>query len=113
MIQERIKKFSELSFEKQKSKLIDIISKLEDSEWFFQKILKIIKTSNQLKSENLISIYQNIIEFWEKIKNINKKEKEKLMKNLHQKIINIQEKEKNERKNENPDDLLNNLLNNI
>ena len=109
MIQERIQEFSELPFEKQKAKLIAMLGQLEDPEWFFQKVLKTIETSDQITSEQLIDVYKDIIEFGEELQNITKQEAQDLMNKLHQKILDLHKQEELERAEENPDDLLNNI----
>lgn len=109
MIQERVKEFSELSFEKQKSKLIAMLGQIEDPEWFFQKVLKTIETSDQITSEQLTEVYKDIIEFGEELQNLTKQEEQDLMSKLHQKILDLHKQEDIEMAEESPDDLLNNI----
>lgn len=109
MIQERVQEFSELTFEKQKTKLIAILSQLEDPEWFFEKVLKTVETSDTLTSENLTEVYKDIIEFWEELEALTKEEEQDLMSKLHQKILDLHKQEEIEMAEENPDDLLENI----
>lgn len=109
MIESRVQEFSQLSFEKQKEKMIAMLSELRDDEWFFQKVLKVLKENDKITSKILVWIYQDIIEFWEELQNITKEEKKDLMSKLHQKILDMHEQEGKERAQENPDDLLNNI----
>lgn len=113
MINKRIQEFSELSFDKQKTKLISMLEQLQDPEWFFKQVSNTIKTSNQITSQNLVLIYQDIIEFGEELQNLTKEEEKNLMSKLQQKVLNIRKKEKKEREAEKPDDLLDDMLKGI
>lgn len=103
---DRIQEFKDLSLEQQKEKLIALLSKLKDWEWFFEKVKNSIETSNIITSEDLVWIYQDIIGFAEELRNISKEEKKDLMSKLHSKIEEIHKQEEQERLEENPDDLL-------
>lgn len=103
---DRIQEFKNLSFKQQKDKIIEMLSQLKDWEWFFEKVNNAIETSNQITSEDFVSIYQDIIKFAEELRNISKEEKKDFMSKLHNKIEEIHKKEKQEMEQENPDELL-------
>jgi len=104
-----IEEFKNLSLQQQKEKLIAMLSQLKDWEWFFEKVKNSIETSNVITSEDLAWIYQDIIEFAEELRNISKEEKKDLMSKLHSKIESLHKQEEQERLEENPDDLLNQI----
>lgn len=106
MIESRVKEFVELSFEKQKEKMIAILSELKDDEWFFQKVLKVVQENKNITSKILVWIYKDLLEFAEELKNIDKEWQIAVIEKLKNKMDDLKEQERIEREQENPDELL-------
>ena len=106
MIEKRVENFSKLTFEKQKEKIIAMLSELRDDEWFFQEVLRIVQENDKITSEILVWIYQDILQFAEDIKKINREWQLATIERLKIKIDRLKEQERIEREQENPDALL-------
>jgi len=109
MIEPRVQEFAELTFEKQKEKMIVMLSNLKDDEWFFQKVLKVVQENNKMTSEILVWIYEDILKFAEDLKNIDKQWQLESIQRIKNKMDRMRAQEKMERDEENPDDLLENI----
>ena len=104
-----LKEFSELAFEQQKEKMIAILSELKDDEWFFQKVLKVVKENNNITSEILVWIYKDIFQLIDNMKNLDREWELISIKNISWKIKSLEKQENIEKDNENPDGLLENI----
>ncbi len=109
MIESRVQEFAELAFEKQKEKMIAMLSELKDDEWFFQKVLKVVQGNDKITSEILVGIYQDILEFAEEIKKIDKEWQLAVIQNIKNKMDRMRAQEEIEREEESPDNLLENI----
>ena len=109
MINSRVEEFAKLDFEKQKEKMIAMLSELKDGEWFFQKVLKVVKENDKITSEILVWIYGDILQFAEDLKNIDREWQLAAIQNIKNKMDRMKAQEEMERAEENPDELLENI----
>ena len=108
-IKQRISEFSKLDYEYKKNTLIEMLSWLKDSDENFAKLFDILKTHKNLEANLLDSIYSDILEFADAIKNWEMWVQIYKINLLGQKIKKIQELENLEREKENPEMLLNQI----
>lgn len=109
MKENRIEEFKQMSFEKQKEKLVVMLWALKDDEWIFEKALSVIKESGKITSEDLISIYESILDFAQQIRDEEHANQSQTLSKIKTRLDTIATRESLEKEQENPDSLLNNI----
>lgn len=107
-IEDKIKEFKKLSFDKQKEKVINMLEILKWTGSLFNDIHEII-TKIDVSENLLISIYSSIQSAIENINNKKLKDNIDAMEKVRTKLQNIKKMEEEEKNNNNPEKLLENL----
>lgn len=112
-IETRVNEFNTLSHDKKKERLLNFIWWLHDKEWYFSNLHQRIKNKADITDEQMVKIYQYIIEYAQELRNMGKKWEKQLIDKLKEKINKLREEEAAKRLQENPDQMMDDFLNTI
>lgn len=96
-ISSSVQEFSKLTFEKQKEKLIAMLEQIKDSDPMFLDLFALLQKGENLDSDFLIGIYQDIMEFGQAIQTYNKTQQQTALSSIQNKIQEMHEREAKER----------------
>ncbi len=94
---EAVQEFSKLDFQKQKEKLIVMIEQIKNSDPMFLDLFTLLQNGENIDSEFLVEIYQNIMEFWQAIQTYNTAKQQSVLLSIQKKLQEMHEIEKKER----------------
>lgn len=101
-----INDFSKLPLEKQKEKILEMLSLLQESDKLFKDLLKIVHEKKDIASQDIVDIYANILELGDAIKEANNEKGNDILQKIQKTIQKIHEAEEKESKNEHVEDIL-------
>ena len=104
-----IEEFKKLSFDEKKTKLLTILEQLKNSDEVFWAVINTINTNKNVNDEFLVWIYEDIISLWDKAAENKKQQSLGQAAKLKARLQTLQNQEKMEREQENPEGLLRNI----